>query len=461
MQKIIDTLITAIKGDEKNLTSGSINRSIILLSIPMVLEMLGEGLFAVVDAYFVAKVSNAAVTAVGLTETVATLIYSIGIGISIAATAMVSRRMGQDKPDEAAKAAVQAILLGVGISVAVMLVGLFFAGDILRLMGADEEVLATGTRYARILLSTNVVIMLLFILNGVFRGAGDASIAMVSLWVANILNMVLDPLLIFGIGFFPEMGVTGAAVATTIGRGIGVAFQLYILFNGSRVIQVAWRHLQVVPAMLGRLINVASTGTMQFLISSASWIFLTRIMADFGTDVYAGYTFAIRIVVFTILPSWGFANAASTLVGQNLGAGHPERAEQSVWRAAFYNMVFMLAISIVFWLFAEELIGIFTDDPEALAAGIMCLRIFCAGYIFYAYGMVVSQAFGGAGDTRTPTLINFVSFWLIEIPLAYLLAKTFAWGPAGVIWAIAISESLLAIFAIILFRRGKWKLVEI
>jgi len=461
MQKIIDTLLTAIKGDEKNFTSGSINRAIVLLSIPMVIEMLGEGLFAIVDAFFVGRISNAAVTTVGLTETVATLIYSLAIGISIAATAMVARRIGENKPDEAARAAMQAIMLGVLVSCIVMVGGFFFAGDILRLMGADAEVLAQGTTYTRILLSTNVVIMLLFILNGIFRGAGDASMAMVSLWVANGLNIVLDPLLIFGIGFFPEMGLTGAAVATSIGRGTGVAFQLFILFGGSRIIKVTWQHVQVIPAMLRKLLDIASTGAMQFLIASASWIFLARIMASFGNDVYAGYTFAIRIVIFTILPSWGISNAASTLVGQNLGAGHPERAEKSVWRAAFYNMIFLLTVSIGFWIWAESLIQMFTDDVKAIEAGVMSLRIFCIGYIFYAYGMVVSQAFGGAGDTRTPTVINLICFWLVEIPLAYLLARTFEWGPSGVIWAIAVSESLLAVLAIAIFRKGRWKFVKV
>ncbi len=461
MQKIIDTFLTAIKGGEQNFTSGSINRAIVLLSIPMVIEMLGEGLFAIVDAFFVGRISNAAVTTVGLTETVATLIYSLAIGISIAATATVARRIGENKPDEAAKAAVQAILLGIGISVIVLFAGFFYAADILALMGADEEVLATGTTYTRILLSTNVVIMLLFILNGIFRGAGDASMAMVSLWVANGLNIVLDPLLIFGIGFFPELGLTGAAVATSIGRATGVAFQLFILFGGSRIIKITRQHLRVVPTMLKKLANIASTGAMQFLIASASWIFLARIMASFGTDVYAGYTFAIRIVIFTILPSWGISNAASTLVGQNLGAGQPERAEKSVWRAAFGNMVFLLLVSISFWIWAEPLIQIFTDDVKAIEAGVMSLRIFCVGYAFYAYGMVVSQAFGGAGDTRTPTVINFICFWLVEIPLAYLLARTLDWGPAGVIWAIAVSESLLAVLAIAIFRKGKWKLTEV
>jgi len=373
----------------------------------------------------------------------------------------VARRIGENKPDEAAKAAVQAILLGVLVSILVLFVGFFYAADILALMGADEEVLATGTTYTRILLSTNVVIMLLFILNGVFRGAGDASMAMVSLWVANGLNIVLDPMLIFGIGFFPELGLTGAAVATSIGRATGVAFQLFILFGGSRIIKITWQHLRLIPAMLMKLLDIASTGAMQFLIASASWIFLARIMASFGTDVYAGYTFAIRIVIFTILPSWGISNAASTLVGQNLGAGKPDRAEKSVWRAAFGNMVFLLTVSVGFWIWAEPLIQVFTDDVKAIEAGVMSLRIFCVGYIFYAYGMVVSQAFGGAGDTRTPTVINLICFWLVEIPLAYLLARTFDWGPSGVIWAIAISESLLAVLAIAIFRKGKWKLVKV
>ena len=420
-----------------------------------------EGLFSVVDAYFVGKISNDAVTVVGLTETVATLIYSLAIGISIAATAMVSRRIGEGNKEDAAKAGMQAIIIGASVSVVIGIVGVVFAGDILRLMGAEETVVQSGLNYTRILLGSNIVIMLLFILNGVFRGAGDASMAMVSLWIANILNMILDPLFIFGWGFFPELGVTGAAVATTIGRGIGVLFQLYILFFGSKMIRLSKRHIRIVPDMISRLANVSSTGAAQFLIGSASWIFLARLLTGFGTDVFAGYTFAIRIVIFMILPSWGLANAAATLVGQNLGAQQPERAEISVWRAAFYNMLFLLGLSVCLFLAAKPILNIFTNDAETLRHGVMALRIFCLGNVFYAYGMVVGQAFGGAGDTRTPTFINFICFWMVEIPLAWALSQHTGLGPVGVYWAVVISEGLLAALCVLWFRKGKWKEVKI
>ncbi len=461
MSKLWLSVLDALKGKEHDYTSGSINQAIFLLSIPMMIEMLGEGLFAIIDAYFLSKVSNAAATTAGIVEVIATLIYSIAIGISIAATATISRRIGEQKPEEAAKAAVQALILSVMIGAALGVLGFVFAEDVLRLMKADEEVIQVGTNYARILFSTNVIIILLFVLNGIFRGAGDAFMAMISLWVANLLNIILDPLLIFGIGPFPELGATGAAVATSIGRGVGVTFQLYILFKGSRVIKIAWRHLQVIPAVFRRIINIASTGFAQYLIASASWIFLARLVAEFGTDVYAGYFYAIRIILFTFLPAWGVSNAVATLVGQNLGAKQPDRAATSVWRAAFYNMIFLLLVSITFSFFAENLISIFTTEPTALEAGILSIRIFCVGYIFFAYGMIIGQAFGGAGDTRTPTIVNLICFWAVEVPLAYFLAKSLGWNLAGVLWAIAISESLLAIIFVILFRRGKWKLIEV
>jgi len=461
MRDFWQSILDAMKGKEQNYTTGSINRAILLLSIPMMIEMMGEGLFAVIDAYFLGKVSNAAATTAGIVEVVATLIYSIGIGISIAATAVVARRMGENKPEEASKAAMQAIILSVGISVVIGILGVVFAEDILRMMKAEEEVIAVGTNYTRILLGTNVVIMLLFVLNGVFRGAGDAFMAMISLWVANLINIALDPLFIFGIGPFPELGATGAAVATSIGRGIGVAFQLYILFKGSRVIKVAWRHFKLIPGILKKLINVASTGSLQFFIASASWIFLARLVAEFGTDVYAGYFFAIRLILFAILPAWGMANAGATLVGQNLGAKNPERAAKSAWRTSFYNMTFMLIVGIIFASFARPLLEIFTTSEIAIETGVLTMRIICLGYLFFGIGMVLGQAFGGAGDTRTPTLVNFIAFWLLENPLAYFMTKTLGMEVEGVLWAIAISETVLALILVILFRRGKWKTVEV
>lgn len=461
MRKIIRLIGEALRGEERDYTVGNIDRAIVLLSIPMVLEMAGESLFAVVDAFFVAKIGADAVATVGMTETVLTLIYSVAIGLSAATTAMVARRIGEKNPDAAAVAAVQAIILGLIISVILGLAGWVFAEDILRLMGADEKVIATGTGYTRLMFGGNVVIMLLFLLNGIFRGAGNASIAMRSLWIANLVNLVLDPCLIFGWGPFPEMGVTGAAVATNIGRGIGVAYQLYVLFNGSSLIKIARRHLELKWDILGRLVSVAAGGTGQFIIASASWIFLMRIVARFGSEVVAGYTIAIRLLIFTLLPSWGMSNAASTLVGQNLGAGQPERAERSAWRTAFFNVIFMAIVSVLYLWLAPVLIGFFSSEPAVVEAGVTSLRILVTGYIFFAYGMVIGNAFNGAGDTVTPTWLNFICFWMLEIPLAYVLAVSLGFGPNGVFWAVMISESILAILFVLLFRRGKWKTVHI
>lgn len=461
MRKILKLLLEAVKGKEENFTSGSINRAILLLSVPMILEMVMESLFALVDAYFVSKVSVDAVATIGLTESVVTIVYSIAIGISMAATAMIARRVGENKPEAAATAAVQAIGITLILSIVLSLIGFFYAENILRLMGASESVIQSGKTYTRILFSTNLVIMLLFLLNGIFRGAGNASYAMYALWLANIINIILDPLLILGIGPFPELGVTGAAVATSIGRGIGVVFQLYLLLRGGGVVKIAARHLKVVWDVVQRLLWVGFTGAMQFIIASASWIFLMRIISLFGSEAVAGYTIAIRMVIFTFLPAWGLSNAAATLVGQNLGAGKPERAETSVWRAAFYNMIFLFSVSIVYFIGAPYIIGFFTEEPAVLQAGVISLRIISAGYLFFSYGLVISQAFNGSGDTRTPTVMNFFCFWVLEIPLGYFLAVTLDWRLAGVCAAIAISETVLSIICIILFRQGKWKTVQI
>lgn len=451
----------ALKGKEFDYTKGSINRSIFLLAIPMMIEMFGEGLFAVIDAYFLGKVSNAAATTAGLVEVVATIIYSLAIGISIAATAMIARRIGEKKPEAAAETATQVILLSVAVSIVLGFLGVYFAEDILRLMGAEEEVVQVGIGYTKILLGFNVVIILLFVLNGIFRGAGDAFIAMNSLWLANLINIGLDPIFIFGWGPIPAMGATGAAVATTVGRSIGVAFQLYILFKGARVLQLHWQHLKVRMQTMRKIVDIASTGSLQFFIGSASWIFLARLVAQFGTDVYAGYFFAIRIVLFALLPAWGMANAAATLIGQNLGAKLPDRAERSVWRVAYINAGFLLAVQVILLIFAKPLVEIFTDSEAAIEAGALSLRILSAGYVFFAIGMTFGQAFGGAGDTRTPTIVNFVCFWLVEIPLAYYLVESADLGIKGVLWSIAISETLLAAVFIVMFRRGKWKEKEV
>jgi len=461
MQKLWRILVDAIQGKEKDFTTGSINRAIVLLSIPMILEMVMESLFAVVDVFFVSRVSVEAVATVGLTESVITLVYSIAIGLSMAATAMVARRIGEKRPEAASNTATQALLLGIAVAIILGIPGIIFAEDILRLMGGSPTLIASGVNYTRIMLGSNVVIMLLFLLNGVFRGAGDATLAMRSLWLANGINILLDPLFIFGIGPFPELGVQGAAVATAIGRGIGVAYQLYLLMVKGGVVRIKWQAMRPDWNILNRLTRIGATGAGQFLIASASWIFLMRIIAVFGNEAVAGYTIAIRLIVFTILPSWGLANAAATLVGQNLGAGKPERAETSVWRSAFYNMLFLLSVSLVFITFARPILGIFNSHPEVLDAGALSLRIICLGYVFFAYGMVISQAFNGAGDTRTPTIINFFCFWILEIPVGYLLGISLDMGLAGVCLAIAGSETVLAVTAILLFRRGKWKTVQI
>lgn len=451
----------AIQGERKQFTKGSIRRALVLLSIPMVLEMAMESLFAVVDVFFVSQLGVEAVTTVGLTESVLALVYSLAWGMAMAATAMVSRRIGEQKPEEAALSAVQALWLALALGVLLGVGGYVFAEDVLRIMGAREEVLRTGLSFTRIAFASQIIILLLFLLNGIFRGAGDAAIAMYALWIANGVNIVLDPLLIFGIGPFPEMGVTGAAVATAIGRSTGIAFQLFILLNGRSIVSIAWRHLLVHWGIIRRLASVSATGAGQFIIASASWIFLMRIIALSGSEAVAGYTIATRIMVFTILPSWGLANAAATLVGQNLGAQQPERAEASVWKAAWYNMAFLLAVSVVFFAAAPWLIQLFNQDPLVVKAGIASLRIICTGYVFFAFGMVVTQAFNGAGDTRTPTLLNLLCFWAIEIPAGYLLGVTLGLGLEGVCWAIASSEALLALLSVHLFKKGRWKQVHI
>jgi len=454
--------LQAIKGDTQDYTSGSIDKAILLLSIPMILEMSMESLFAVVDVYYVSQLNdNDAVATVGLTESVLTLIYSLAMGLSMGATAMVARRVGERDIKAAQVAAMQAIYIGLGLSLLITIAGVLFSEDILRLMGASETLIANNAGYTRWMLTGNITIMLLFLINGVFRGAGNASIAMRALLLANGLNIILDPVFIFGFGPIPAYGVEGAAIATNIGRGIGVIFQLYHLLKGKSLIKLHGANSAILWDIIWRLIKVSAGGTGQFLIGSASWIFLVRILSDFGSTAVAGYTIAIRIIVFAILPAWGMANAAATLVGQNLGAGHPERAEKSVWRTAFFNMIFLAFVTLVFFNLAPYIIQLFTNDEDVLKNGIECLKIVSVGYIFYAYGMVVGQSFNGAGDTRTPTLVSFFGFWVLQIPMAYALAHWFGAGTTGVFSAIPIAESLMAVASILLFRQGKWKAVKI
>ncbi|MEM7708024.1 MAG: MATE family efflux transporter [Pseudomonadota bacterium] len=451
----------AVRGETEDFTVGPIGTAVFLLSVPMVLEMALESVFAVTDIFFVAKLGADAVTAVGLTEAAITLLYAVAIGLSMGTTAMVARRVGEKRHEEASVVAGQALWMGLITSVVVAVLGISFADDILRLMGASEQVVATGSGYTVWLMGGSLTITWLFIINAVFRGAGDAGIAMRSLWLANGINIVLDPLLIFGVGPFPELGVAGAAVATTIGRGCGVVYQLWMLTGIRRKVRLGWHHLKLQMPVLRRLLTVSAGGVGQFIIGTTSWIFLARLIADHGSAAVAGYTIGLRIIIFTIMPAWGLSNAAATLVGQNLGAGQPLRAQQSAWLCVRYNVTFMLVVATAFLLFAPQLVGIFTQDPAVLGYGVQCLRILSMGYCFYGLGMVLTQALNGAGDTRTPTVLNFFAFWLLQIPLAWWLANALALGPQGVFMAVPISEAFLSVGAVWAFRRGRWKLKEV
>jgi len=451
----------AVKGEERDYTTGSIRKAVILLAIPMILEMMMESVFAVVDIFFVGRLGKDAVSTVGLTESVLTLVYSLAIGLSMAATAMVARRIGEKNPLEAGKAGMQAVILALIMTVVISVCGVFFARDILELMGAPPEVIKVGVPYTRIMFGGSIVIILLFLINGIFRGAGDASIAMRSLWIANICNIILCPTLIYGVGPWDGFGLTGAALATTIGRGIGVTYQLFHLFSGRRIIKIKTEHLVPDWGIIKALFNIAWTATLQFLIGSASWIVLAKLMSRFGSASIAGYTVAIRIIMVFLLPAWGMSNAAATLVGQNLGAGQPERAEQSVWKTAKYNAIFMTIVSVIFLLASKPIVTILNDDIQVVAVATEALRIISLGYIFYGVGMVITNSFNGAGDTKTPTWINLIGFWAFQIPMAYLLAITFSLGAKGIFFAIIITETMITIAGIIIFRRGKWKLVKI
>jgi putative MATE family efflux protein len=437
-------------------TDGPIGRAILLLAVPMVLELVLESVFAVVDVFFVSRLGADAVATVGLTESLLTFVYAIAIGLSVGAMATVARRVGEQDADGAARAAVQAIALGLILAAPLGLFGFLYSRQLLSLMGATPAVLEHSS-FAAIVLGANGVIMMLFLINAVFRGAGDAAVAMRVLWIANAFNICLDPCLIFGLGPFPELGVTGAAVATTTGRGIGVLVQLYLLSRGDGRIVIERRHLRLDPPVMIGMLRLSGTAVFQTLIATSSWVFLIRILATFGSAAVAGCTIAIRIVIFVLLPSWGLSNAAATLVGQNLGAGKPERAEASVWRAAYYNVVFLGAVGVVFVAFADLIAAAFTNDPEVAPIAVRGLRIISAGFPFYAAGYVLTQSFNGAGDTMTPTLINILCLWLGEIPLAYVLARSMGFGPTGVFWAIAIAFSAMSFVSAAVFRRGAWK----
>jgi putative MATE family efflux protein len=461
---IYQTFKQSLNGEEQDYTQGSIRKAVFLLAIPMILELGFESVFAVVDMYFVSHLPNSknAIATVGLTESVISLVYTIAIGLSIAATAVVARRIGEKNPEAATHAGAQAIIVSMIVAIVLSILGVVFAADILRLMGAAPIVVEEGTSFTRIMMGGSSVIILLFLINGIFRGAGDAAMAMRSLWIASIFNIILCPLLIYGYGPFPELGLKGAAIATTIGRGVGVLYQCYYLFGGSRSIKMRLPHFKWDTPVIKTLFEVAWPATLQFFIQSGSWIVLAWLVSvTGGTDASAGYQIAIRNVVFFILPAWGLSNAAATLVGQNLGAKEPLRAEQSVLLTTKYNAIFMAFVMVLFVFFASPIISIFTKEPEVHRFGVLSLQIIGSGYIFYGIGMVMIQALNGAGDTKTPTWINFICFWLFQIPLGYLLAKTFGLGPVGAFIAIPVAETLIALVAWYYFKKGKWKLVQV
>jgi len=456
-QSLWDAVREALRGSHRDYTQGPVGRAILILAIPMVLEMSMESVFAVVDVFFVSRLGPTAIATVGLTESMLTLVYTIAMGLGIGATAMVARRIGEHDAEGAARAATQAVVLGLGVSATLGVLGAVFAPELLALMGAEPEVIASGTNFTRVMLGGNASVLMLFLLNAIFRGAGDAAIAMRTLWLANAINIVLCPCLIFGLGPFPELGVTGAAVATTVGRGTGALFALSRLLRPGARVHLERRFLRVDVAVMGRLVRLSASGAAQLFIGMASWVLLVRVLSTFGSAALAGYTIAMRVIVFALLPSWGMSNAAATMVGQGLGARKPERAEQAVWIAARYNFAFLGVIGATFLFFAPLIVRIFTEDAAVARYAVDCLRVVAAGFVFYAFGMVLTQAFNGAGDTWTPTLINFFCFWLFEIPLAWLLALKLGMGPHGVFLAIALAYATIAVVSVVLFRRGKWK----
>jgi putative MATE family efflux protein len=447
----------ALRGGHKDYTVGPIGRSIILLAIPMVLEMCMESIFAVVDIKWVSYLGPDAMATVGLTESMLTIIYSLAIGLSIGVTAMVARRIGEHDADGAARVAVQSIFLGLGVAIILALIGAPLAPKLLAAMGAAPSVIEHGVWFTRIMLAGNATVVMLFMINAIFRGAGDAAIAMRVLWLANALNIVLGPCFIFGLGPFPKLGIAGAAVATNIGRGAGAIYAFSRLVRKGGRFEITRQHFRVEPLVMGRLIRLSAVGTFQVFIGMASWIGQVRIISTFGTDALAGYIVGVRVILFALLPSWGMSNAAATMVGQALGAKKPDRAERSVWLAGLYNMCVLGCVGLLFVVFAPQIIRLFTSDPAVAPYGTDCLRIIACGFLFYAYGMVLTQSFNGAGDTWTPTIINLFVFWLWELPLAYVLAITLGFGPRGVFLAVMIAFSSLAIVSAIFFRRGKWK----
>jgi len=451
------TIKEALEGSHRGeFTEGPIGRAILLLAVPMVLELVLESLFAVVDVFFVSRLGPDAIAVVGLTESMITIVYAVAIGLSVGAMATVARRVGERDHDGAARAGVQAIVLGILTSAPIAFAGVVFGPSLLSLMGASPDVLQHAS-FTRIMLGGNVVIVLLFLINAVFRGAGDAAVAMRVLWIASGINILLDPCFIFGLGPFPQLGVTGAAVATTTGRGIGVLVQIFVLARGRGRVVIRPQHIRFDPAVLMAMLRLSSSAVFQVLVATTSWVGVVRIVATFGSVAVASCTIAIRIVIFALLPSWGLSNAAATLVGQNLGASKPDRAEASVWQAAYFNMLFLAILGVLFVAFAPAIVSIFTNDPTVAPVAVSGLRIISAGFPFYAYGYVLTQAFNGAGDTMTPTWINIGCLWCGEIPLAYVLGRSFGMGPAGAFWAVAIAFTVMSLIAAVLFRTGRWK----
>jgi len=458
LKSFFSNIAEAVSGTEQDFTEGKLSRAILLLAIPAVLEMVMESVFVIVDIFFVSRLGADAIATVGLTESLMTIIYAIAIGLGTATTSMVSRRIGEKNPDSASVAAFQAILTGIIVSLIIGIPGAIYSERVLGYMGASQEIIDNMSGYTRIMLGGNVVIMMLFIINAIFRSAGDAAIAMKVLWIGNIINIILDPCLIFGLGPFPQMGVTGAALATTIGRGTAVLFQFYILFFGNKRIKLTLHHLVVDFRIMLKLLKLSFGSIGQNLISTSSWIAMVRIISIFGSEVVAGYTIAIRIIGFTILPSWGLSNAAATLVGQNLGAKKPERAERAVWVTGWVNMLLLGIIGTYLVLFPEPVIRIFIDNENVIKSGVTGLRIISIGFIAYGLGMVLVNSFNGAGDTSTPLKINIFAFWMVEVPLAWFLALKAGFNEEGVFIAIVVAESLMTLIAWLVFRRGKWKL---
>ena len=456
-RRSVDFFRLSLRDDDVDYTTGPIARALGLLAIPMMLEMSMESVFAVVDIAFVSRLGTDAIAAVGITEALVTVLYAVAVGLGMGVTAMVSRRIGAKQTDAAASVTGQAIWIGAVLSIVIGAAGVMYAEEMLVMMGASDSVVATGTGFTSVLLGGSASILYLFLLNAAFRGAGDAAVALRSLWLANGLNIILDPCLIFGLGPFPEMGVTGAAVATTIGRGTGVLYQLWYLFDGRGRLEFQFRHLRVIPSLISRVLRISVGGVGQFLVATSSWIVIMRIVALYGSSAIAAYTIALRMLEFVWLPAWGLGNAAATLVGQNLGAGQALRAERSAWLAARYNAIFMSVAGVFLIALAPWITELFTNEPEVLSYGTTCLRILGLGFPMYAIGMIITQALNGAGDTVTPTVINLICFWMLQIPLSYWLATTVELGPNGVFLAMVISETLLTVLSVIIFRRGNWK----